>query len=376
MNAKSAKKLFKKYLNNECSPEEKELLDRFLESYQDKDAFLSEFSFDEGSQEELWQKIAKKTTPEKKNGSYFNRFVFKYAAVFIALLGLVIFFNVERKDTVKAPALLIEDKAIVLKTGDDHTQEIVIGGGETITDAEGNVLASQSDDQMVYHAKSTTELVYNEIIVPKGKRFELKLSDGTLVHLNADTSLKYPVCFIAGQDRKVFLNGEAYFEVAKDPDHKFTVVANDMDVQVLGTHFNVSSYADEENYTVLAEGSVAINDKRNDGGDGEPSILKPGQKAAMAKDALVISEVDISDYLNWRNGDLSFNNETFGAIIKKIERRYGVRIENGYAELESVRFRGVFKNETIQDLLDTFKESAEFDYEITNNQIRIKKPML
>ncbi|WKX75651.1 FecR family protein [Zobellia laminariae] len=94
----------------------------------------------------------------------------------------------------------------------------------------------------------------------------------------------------------------------------------------------------------------------------------------MQEDALVISKVDISDYLNWRNGDLTFNNEPFEDIIRKIERRYGVRIENGYTELESVRFRGAFKNESIEDLLDTFKESAEFDYEITNNQIRIKKP--
>ncbi|MBU3026293.1 FecR family protein [Zobellia galactanivorans] len=375
MNAKSAKKLFKKYVNNECSPQEIELLERFLESYQDKDALLSEFSFDNGTKQELWQKISGTTKPQKVKRSYFNHFVFKYAAVFIALVGSIVFFKFLRSDTIEQPTLIVEDNAIVLKTANDQIREIVTGKEDIITDAEGNVLASQSDDRMEYRAKSTTELVYNEIIVPKGKRFELMLSDGTLVHLNADTSLKYPVSFIAGQDRKVFLNGEAYFEVAKDPDHKFTVVAKDMDVQVLGTHFNVSSYTDEENYTVLAEGSVAINDKRNDGGGGEPSILKPGQKAAMAEDALVISEVDINDYLNWRNGDLTFNNEPFKDIIKKIERRYGVRIENGYTELESVRFRGAFKNESIQDLLDTFKESAEFDYEIANNQIRIKKPV-
>ncbi|MDO6807712.1 DUF4974 domain-containing protein [Zobellia galactanivorans] len=375
MNAKSAKKLFKKYVNNECSPQEIELLERFLESYQDKDALLSEFSFDNGTKQELWQKISGTTKPQKIKRSHFNHFVFKYAAVFIALVGSIVFFKFLRSDTIEQPTLIVEDNAIVLKTANDQIREIVTGKEGIITDAEGNVLASQSDDRMEYRAKSTTELVYNEIIVPKGKRFELMLSDGTLVHLNADTSLKYPVSFIAGQDRKVFLNGEAYFEVAKDPDHKFTVVAKDMDVQVLGTHFNVSSYTDEENYTVLAEGSVAINDKRNAGNGGEPSILKPGQKAAMAEDALVISEVDINDYLNWRNGDLTFNNEPFKDIIKKIERRYGVRIENGYTELESVRFRGAFKNESIQDLLDTFKESAEFDYEIANNQIRIKKPV-
>lgn len=374
MNEKKAKKLFKKYENNECSQEERDLMERFLESYQGERSSASDFRFDSEAKEEVWQKITNKTKAPQSKKNNFNGFILKYAAIFIGLVGLAIVFNYLLKDGSEKGHLIIEDNAIVLKTGDNRERKIIVGGGESITDADGNILASQSNDQMVYHGKATTELVYNEIIIPKGKTFELKLSDGTLVHLNADTSLKYPVSFIKGEDRKVFLKGEAYFEVAKDPEHKFTVVAKDVDVQVLGTHFNVSCYTGEETYAVLAEGSVAISDKRAGHVSDSLSILKPGQKAAMQEDALVISEVEINDYLNWRNGDLTFNNEPFEDIVKKIERRYGVRIENGYTELESIRFRGAFKNETIEDLLDTFKESAEFDYEITNNQIRIKKP--
>ena len=374
MNEKKAKKLFKKYENNECSQEERDLMERFLESYQGERSSASDFRFDSEAKEEVWQKITNKTKAPQSKKNNFNGFILKYAAIFIGLVGLAIVFNYLLKDGSEKSHLIIEDNAIVLKTGDNRERKIIVGGGESITDADGNIVASQSNDQMVYHGKATTELVYNEIIIPKGKTFELKLSDGTLVHLNADTSLKYPVSFIKGEDRKVFLKGEAYFEVAKDPEHKFTVVAKDVDVQVLGTHFNVSCYTGEETYAVLAEGSVAISDKRAGHVSDSLSILKPGQKAAMQEDALVISEVEINDYLNWRNGDLTFNNEPFEDIVKKIERRYGVRIENGYTELESIRFRGAFKNETIEDLLDTFKESAAFDYEITNNQIRIKKP--
>ncbi|WP_446051380.1 FecR family protein [Zobellia laminariae] len=374
MNEKKAKKLFKKYVNNECSQEERDLMERFLESYQSESNPTSDFRFDSETKEEVWQKIAGKTKVPQAKKNNFNGFILKYAAIFIGLVGLAMVFNFLSKNGSEKSNLVIEDNAIVLKTGDNQARKIIVGGGESITDEDGNILASQSNDQMVYHGKATTKLVYNEIIIPKGKTFELKLSDGTLVHLNADTSLKYPVSFVKGQDRKVFLKGEAYFEVAKDPEHKFTVVAKDIDVQVLGTHFNVSCYTGEETYAVLAEGSVAISDKRAGQVSDSLSILKPGQKAAMQEDALVISQVDISDYLNWRNGDLTFNNEPFEDIIRKIERRYGVRIENGYTELESVRFRGAFKNESIEDLLDTFKESAEFDYEITNNQIRIKKP--
>ncbi|CAM3362688.1 FecR family protein [Zobellia roscoffensis] len=374
MDEKKAKKLFKKYLNQTCSKEEKELLERFLESYQGEDVQMSNFRFDNEVKQEVWQKISEKTEIPKSKKTNFNRFLLKYAALFLGLIGLAVAFNYFSSNTTEKPTLVIEDKAIVLKTGDNQTKKIIVGGGESITDADGNVLASQSNDQMVYHGKSTTELVYNEIIIPKGKTFELKLSDGTLVHLNADTSLKYPVSFVEGKDRKVFLKGEAYFEVAKDPKHKFTVVAKDMDVKVLGTHFNVSSYAKEETYAVLVEGSVAISERNLEDTTGEVSILEPGQKASLSKGDISISDVDVNDYLNWRQGDLVFNNEPFRDIIKKIERRYGVEIENSYTELESVRFRGAFQNETIEDLLDTFKESAEFDYEITNNQILIKKP--
>lgn len=361
-------------MNNQCSQEERELLERFLESYQEKEALGPDFRFSE-VKEELWQRIKANTGDVKKRKVNFNRLLFKYAAVSIGLAAFAVGFNLLKNDAAPASNLIIEDRAIVLRTADNRLYEIEPNAeGKLITDAQGKVLASQSKGQMIYRHKPSAKQEYNELIVPKGKTFKLMLSDGTLAHLNADTSLKYPVSFVKGRERKVFLKGEAYFEVAKDPNRAFTVVAEDMNVHVLGTHFNVSSYANEEAYTVLAEGRVAISDRRL-GDKGGTHILKPGQKASVQPDTLMIREVDINDYLNWRNGDLTFNNEPFEAIIKKIERRYGVHIENWYTELGPVRFRGAFKNETIQDLLDTFKESAEFDYEITDNSILIKKPV-
>ncbi|SHJ69973.1 FecR family protein [Pseudozobellia thermophila] len=368
MNAKAAKKLFKRYLKNECTPEEIALLDRFLESYQDKEVFLSEFKNGEGLKKDVWLKIESRIASSKSKG--FNLYgFFKYAAIFIGVLGLVLLFDylgqAERTD------LIMDDDAIVIKTGDNATKQILLGGKETITDANGNLLASQNDNQLVYHQRELDELVYNEIIIPKGKTFQVVLSDGTLVHLNAGSSLKYPVSFSPSEERKVFLEGEAYFEVFKDDEHRFTVVADKMEVQVLGTHFNVSSYQNETAYTVLAEGSVALS--LMDGGD-RPIILKPGQKAALEGEAVKVSQVDVKDYMDWRSGSLTFKNEPFSTIVKKIERRYNVTVENTYKELDSIRFRGTFGNETIEDLLNTFKESAGFEYEISTNKILIKKP--
>lgn len=372
MNEKKAKKLFKKYVNNECSLEELELLDGFLESFQNDDSIWSEFKFDKELKEEVWSKINMRTNQQRLKKKYSNNLLLKYAAVLICIVGSAMLWN---KLSKAEPTLIIEDNPIVLKTGNNEIKNIVIGGGETLRDSKGNILASQNENQMVYSSEPTADkIVYNEILVPKGKTFQLVLADGSLVHLNSDSSLKFPVSFVQGEKRKVFLKGEAYFEVTKDSVHPFTVASEGMDIQVLGTQFNVSNYKNTEAHTVLLEGSVAVSKQMSLGEKSDIHIIKPGQKATFGDDTMIISEVNVDDYLGWRNGFLVFNNEAFKKIIEKIERRYNVVVENGYKDLDTVEFRGTFENETIEDLLNTFKESAGFDYDIINNRIVIKKP--
>ena len=109
------------------------------------------------------------------------------------------------------------------------------------------MVGNQNGNKIVYDTETTLEkLVYNTIKIPYGKRFELQLSDGTIVHLNSGTTLKYPVKFIASGNRQVFLDGEAFFDVAKDKTHPFVVNADNLNVRVLGTHFNVSNYPEDK----------------------------------------------------------------------------------------------------------------------------------
>ena len=371
MNKKKAKKLFKKYVNNQCSPEERELLDRFLDSYQKDGSPWSEFEYDDELKEEIWSKVRTEMDQRNPKKKYDRNFYLKYAAVLICLVGAAILWSTFRSEKT---TILFEDNPIILKTENNELKQLVSGGEETIRDSEGNIIASQNENEIVYYGRpKSKKLVYNEILVPKGKTFQLQLADGSLIHLNSDTSLKYPVSFVQEEERKVFLKGEAYFEVTKDTEHPFKVVSQGIDIQVLGTHFNVSCYGDEEAYTVLLEGSVAIN-KHSPSNDGSGAqIIQPGQKAALTDNNIVISDVNVDDYMGWRNGYLVFNNETFKNITGKIERHYNVSIENSYKGLDSVQFRGTFENETIEDLLNTFKESAGFDYQIINNRVVIKK---
>lgn len=176
--------------------------------------------------------------------------ILKYAAIFVGLVaGAYVWLS---QEPVENPGLIIEDSAVVLSTGDNTSEKLNVNSEQNFSTQGGKVFATQMGNKIVYNAnESIKELVYNEIKVPHGKTFQLVLSDGSLVHLNSGTSMKFPVNFLPGQERRVFLDGEAYFEVAKDEKRPFLVEANDIDVQVLGTHFNVSSYKATDRKSVV-----------------------------------------------------------------------------------------------------------------------------
>ncbi len=371
MNKKQAKSLFDKYVKDECSEQEKELLGNYLDSFQDKNKLWSELEYDEEIKDEIWQKIQLNFDRIYDKKPFSFRPYLKYAAVFIGLISCFIYYQLKNNTYINTDELVI-DSAITLKTSDNKVTKISTDKEQYFLDDKGKVLGVQKGNQINYHGNSETkELIYNEIFVPNGKKFQLILSDGTMVHINSGTSLKYPVNFISGKKREVFLEGEAYFEVAKDEENPFLVTTSDVGIEVLGTHFNVSSFEGAETFTVLAEGSVAVYDN-NLKEENVSTIIKPGEKATLIDDKFEVNTVNIEDYLSWRKGKLSFNNEPFNEIIKKIERRFGVAIFNKYTALDSVRFNGTFSDETIIDLLDTFKESAQFNYQIENNLIIIK----
>ena len=300
--------------------------------------------------------------------------ILKYAAVAVLLLSVgYLFYQKEAvvKTTIEIPVVTPEVITLQLANGD--IQIIKEDGSTQIVDANGNVVGSQKGNQLVYtNAEANDTLLYNTIKVPYGKRFELKLSDGTNVHLNSGTSLKYPVRFIKSENRQVFLNGEAYFEVTKDPKHPFVVNSNDMNVKVLGTKFNVTSYKeDAKTYTVLVEGSVAASNKII---DNDEVILKPGNRAYFENKHIKSEPVDVRKYIAWVSGQLMFIDDSFGVIANKLERKYNVDIVNNYEELNDIMITATFKEENIDQVLKTFQTYKAFNYTINNRVITITKP--
>lgn len=222
--------------------------------------------------------------------------------------------------------------------------------------------------------KSTDENIsYVETKCEYGSKSKITLSDGSIVELNSGSVLRYPNSF-SGKERVVVLEGEAYFDVAKNKQQPFVVKTNSINVKVLGTHFNVKAYFDDNKIiTTLLEGLVKV--EKTDSLLNEQSIiLSPNQQYVFDRlsGSVNINEVDASMYTTWRNGSYYFDTETFSDIVKKLERGFNIRIDIKSPRLQNELFSGVFdRGESIQQILDLFKKHRKFDYRQAGNVIEI-----
>ena len=312
----------------------------------------------------------------KKDKSHLERFkyrsVLKYAAIVILsmTLGYFVNENVTKDNPVKEFGP--KENFITLELEDGNIQVISEDGTSEVIDSEGNVVGSQVGNQLVYTNGGKTgsgEPIYNTLHVPYGKHFELKLSDGSVAYLNSGSSLRYPVEFIIGKERRVYLTGEAFLEVAKDTDRPFILNAADLDIKVFGTKFNVSAYPEDQlKEVVLVEGSVGMypGTELSDGGEG--TLLVPGHKGSYdkAEGNITTEEVVTSIYTSWVNGVLVFRNMTFENILKKLERHYDVNIVNNNEKLASAKFNASFGDMPIHKILDYFKGEYNIDYTVIN----------
>jgi len=349
------------------SPEERELIENLQSNGLLEEALMYAESIDT---DKSWEELKEKLDVDKKIFVINWRKIFQYAAVFICLIGLVYVFqykNDKQKNTIPSDAV-----QLVLENGD--IQVLNPNGEQQIIKKNGEVVASQKENEINYRsAKSINKLVYNEIKIPYGKTFKIELSDGTSVNMNAGSSLKYPVQFIKGHNREVVLDGEAFFDVAKDKAHPFIVKTRGVNVKVLGTKFNVSSYKEDKDInTVLVEGSVNLADSHNAKSN---TILVPGEKGSWSniKAEIAVEKVDTRFYTEWINGEIVFRKTAFKDIIVKLERTYNVTIENNRTDILDKKFNASFnKNiESIEKVLETMSKIQGFTYKKEGKLIKI-----
>jgi hypothetical protein len=350
------------------SQEEQELINELQNNGLLEEALLYVESMDA---EKGWGELKEKINLKKKTVVINWKNIFQYAAVFVGLLSLVYVFQYKTPAQTKT---VIPDDAIQLVLENGDIQILSPNGKQQIIKKNGEVVASQKENEISYRsAKSMDKLVYNEIKIPYGKTFVITLSDGTMVNMNAGSSLKYPVQFIKGHNREVVLEGEAFFDVTKDKKHPFIVKTRGVDVRVLGTKFNVSSYKeDAEINTVLVEGSVSLSTEAT---PNEKAMLVPGEKGTWnnQKSTIAVEKVDTRIYTEWMSGEIVFRKTAFRDIIIKLERSYNVTIENNKKELLDKKFNASFnKNiESIEVVLEAMSKIQNFSYKKEGKLIKI-----
>ncbi|KQB42848.1 Anti-sigma factor [Flavobacterium daejeonense] len=375
MDIEQAKELFAKYINDECSENEIQLLDSFLDSYQEKQKIWLNLNF--ANKEEfnkyMWSKIENQILEKKIKRRNSLRNYFKYAAILIIAIGFLGLLH-QWLDFKNNKKIIDSENNITLLHENGNIEIINENMSGELLDSNGDLVGNKEKGILVYHKDSdVNKLIYNKIKVPYGKRYKIQLSDGTEINLNAGTSLKYPVKFLKGKTRLVYLNGEAYFNVTKDRKHPFVVNSNGIEVRVLGTKFNVTSYLEDDNInTILEEGLVRING--NTHYDVKTStILNPGFKAAWNKKekAISIEKVDVKTYTSWIQGKIIFKQESFNKILKKLERHYNVKIVNNNKSLDKEIITASFDIETIDQVLKAINEIHPINYKIVKNKIII-----
>lgn len=383
MTVKKSERLIVKFITNQASQEEIEKLTEWLKEEEHQIVFKNFIktnyaidsvmnSFDSTEvKKQLSERIQKeKNVFQKRRFSSY----YKYAAVLVLALGSLYFYKNSNLFNDKENVIVPRQHEIVLQSGSESSETIDVSESRNVTDKEGNIIGKQEKNRLVYsNGYSTGKLVYNTLKIPYGKKFEVQLSDGTVIHMNSGTSLRYPVQFLKNKSRQVYLTGEAYFEVSKDKEHPFTVNTQEVNVEVLGTKFNVNSYTEDTSTdVVLVEGKVSLyKDKKT---TENQVYLLPGIKGSNKRGQQKITTEDVNTdyYTAWVKGSLVFKNESFSSIIKKLERQYNVTFINKNKALGKEIFNARFDNEPIEVVLKYFSDSYAIDYTIAEDEITIR----
>jgi transmembrane sensor len=369
-------KLIQKYKNKTATEAE---IQQLLNWYRDTANQDAEFPEDEESVGNfMFNRLVQQTKPRNKKGIYAKWAV---AASILLLAGAGMLFLIQKNrstssiDAVAAKQIVPGGNKAVLTLADGTKISLTDAGNGEIAKQSGIQVTKAANGQLVYHIQSTgtagtadAAIAYNTIETPKGGQYQLVLQDGTKVWVNAASTVKFPVNFNAGTERRVELSGEAYFEVAHNKKLPFRVVTNNQMVEVLGTHFNVNAYTDEpDTKTTLLQGSVKVTANNN------TAMLKPGQQADL-DNSLHVSYVNTEEAVAWKNGYFQFDDEKLETIMRKIARWYDVQVVYEDESTKNELFAALttrFAN--INTLLKIMEQTGDAHFNIKGSTITISK---
>ena len=371
------------FLNCESSIEELNFLLKWIEKKNNLRVFkvyvsvnhFSNLAMSRANQEkiikEIKDRINSKQTKRELNFSFKN--IFKYAAI-ISISVAVGYYNQMRKGVTDEKKVVLDPNKVTLQTSSGN-QIVLENLDDKLIEIDDEILIKKESKKIVFdQKKGIKKLSYNTLTVPYGKRFDVELSDGSIVNLNSGSSLKFPVQFINGMERKVYLDGEAFFNITENNKDIFKVVSNDAITEVYGTQFNVKSYKEDSfSEIILVDGSLGVKGLS----DNQKIVsLKPGFRANVnqSNEKIEISKVNTKIYTSWIDGRVIFRDENIDSMILKLERLYNVIITNDNKKLSDNFFNAtiVVEEESIDEVMGYLKEVYKIKYQKFNNKIIIK----
>lgn len=369
-------RLFEKYINNNCSQQELKEFWEIINGLQDNNFLTEELKAawdDAGSvaihKQELFNKVLARAKEQEAPKQKVNYTRIAAAAVIVLLLSVGGYFYFNKgmlRETQHDIAAIKND------VGPGRKGAILtLANGKTIvldTASNGKLLDNFTKSGESITVESAV-MEYATLTTPKARTQQLTLSDGSKVWLNAASSIHFPTVF-PGKERIVEITGEVYFEVAKNASKPFYVKVNDMQVEVLGTHFNVNAYSDEGAIkTTLIEGSVMVSIVNGQ----QSAVIKPGQQAqAIGSQLKVINDANINAIIAWKNGQFRFESQDIETIMRQISRWYDVEIN--YKAKTDKHFTGIIsRNVNASEVLKMLEMTGEMHFSIDGKKVTVEK---
>ena len=245
---------------------------------------------------------------------------------------------------------------------------------EGVISEDKEITVTGEKDRLVYtssEGKNVDEIRFNELEVPRGGEYKVRLADGTLVYLNSATRMKYPVKFDE-KERKVYLSGEAYFEVTKDPKRPFLVEMEGVEVRVYGTSFNVNTHQKGNIQTVLVKGSIGVKVLSS----GMESVIRPGQMAEFKQGntKVDVKDVNVAVYTDWKDGIFRFENQRLEDILAVLSNWYDMNVFYQTVSVKELHFSGYMERyKDVSVILEAITLSTGVTFSIQGKTIIVSK---